>query len=186
MKKIIINIILFITFIIIYLLQSNLFTWFKIAGVMPNLFVIYILFIGLYAHKFMGITYGIIIGILIDLFISKKVGLSAIMLGTIGIVGVIFDRNFSKENRVTLIIMITIATLIYEIGSYILGYYIYKTDIQIVSFIQILLIEIFYNILLTIILYPLIQFGGNKIEEEYKGDKILTRYFWVLGEYNEN
>ena len=45
MKKLVINIILVLTFFLIYFLQSNLFTWFKIAGVMPNLFVIYILFI---------------------------------------------------------------------------------------------------------------------------------------------
>lgn len=177
MKKLIINIILIITFIIIYLLQANLFTWFKIAGVMPNLFVILILFIGLYANKFMGITYGIIFGILIDLFISKKVGITAIMLGIIGIIGMIFDRNFSKENRITIIVMVAISTIIFEVGSYILGYFVYDTYIQIVPFIQILLIECLYNVLLTIVIYPLIQVGGNKIEEEFKGNRILTRYF---------
>ena len=31
--------------------------------------------------------------------------------------------------------------------------------------------------ILTIILYPLMQILGNKIENEYKGNKILTRYF---------
>ncbi len=176
-KKVIINIVLFITFIIIYILHSNFFSWFKIAGVMPNLFVIYILFIALYANKAMGITYGILIGVLLDLFIGKKVGITAIMLGAVAIVGIIFDRNFSKENRITLIIMVTISTIIYEVGAYILSFFIYGNDIQVVAFIEILLIECFFNILITIIVYPLIQIFGNKIEEEYKGNKILTRYF---------
>lgn len=177
MKKLIINIILCITFIFIYLLQSNFFTWFKIAGVMPNLFVIFILFIGLYTNKYMGVTYGVILGILIDLFISKKIGITAIMLGAIGIIGVMFDKNFSKENRITLILMVTISTIIYEIGSYILGYFIYDTYIQIWNFIKILIVECIYNMLITIILYPLIQIFGSKLEDVYKGDKILTRYF---------
>ena len=177
MKKILINIILFITFIIIYFLHSNLFNWFKIAGVMPNIFVIFILFIGLYSNKITGITYGILSGLLIDLFIGKKVGISAIMLGLVAIIGVIFDKNFSKENRVTLIIMVVTSTIAFEVGSYILSYFIYNNYIQIWPFIQILLIECLYNALLTIILYPLIQMSGNKIEEEYKGNKILTRYF---------
>ena len=177
MKKVLINILIILMFLIIYFLQSNLFTWFKIAGVMPNLFVVLVLFIGLYAHKYMGVTYGIIFGILIDLFISKKVGITAIMLGAIGIMGTILDKNFSKENRITIILMTTIATLLFEIGSYILGFFIYKTDIQIGLFIQILLIECLYNALITIILYPLIQIVGNIIEEEFKGNKILTRYF---------
>lgn len=177
MKKLIINIILIITFIIIYLLQANLFTWFKIVGVMPNLFVIFILFIGLYANKFMGVTYGIIFGILIDLFISKKVGITAMMLGIVGLIGMIFDKNFSKENRITIMVMVIISTIIFEVGSYILGYFVYGTYVQIAPFIQILLIECFYNVLLTIIIYPLMQIGGNKIEEEFKGNRILTRYF---------
>ena len=177
MKKILINVLLFITFIIIYLLHSNLFSWFKIAGVMPNLFVIFILFIALYSNKVTGITYGIIVGIFLDLFIGKKVGITAIMLGIVAVVGVVFDKNFSKENRFTLIIMIIVSTIIFEIGSYFLSYFIYDNYIQIWPFIQILLIECLYNALLTIILYPLIQISGNNIEEEYKGNKILTRYF---------
>ena len=177
MKKILINIILIITFLIIYFLHSNLFNWFKIAGIMPNLFVIFVLFIALYTNKAMGITYGIILGLLLDLFIGKKVGITAIMLGLVGIIGTIFDKNFSKENRMTLIIMVVVSTIAFEAGSYFLSYFIYDNYIQIVPFIQMLSIECVYNILITIILYPLIQISGNKIEEEYKGNKILTRYF---------
>lgn len=177
MKKFLINLLLIIAFIVIYFLHSNLFTWFRIAGVMPNLFVIFVLFIGLYANKFMGVTYGIIFGLLLDLFIGKKLGITAIMLGTVGIIGVIFDKNFSKENRITLLVMVIISTVIFEIGEYVLSYFINKANLEIVSFIQILLIESLYNAILTIILYPLIQKFGNKIETLYKGNKILTRYF---------
>ena len=70
MKRFIINILLILAFIIIYFLHSNLFTWFKIAGVMPNIFVILVLFIGLYANKYMGVVYGIIFGLLILLFLK--------------------------------------------------------------------------------------------------------------------
>lgn len=177
MKKLIINIIIFITFIIIYLLQSNLFTWFTIAGVMPNLFVIFVLFIGLYGHKFMGVTYGIVLGLLLDLFIGKKIGITAIMLASIGIIGMMFDKNFSKDNRMTIIVMVLISTIVFEAGSYILNYFINETALQMLLFVKMLLIEVIYNCLLTIILYPFIQLFGNKIEDEYKGNKILTRYF---------
>ena len=177
MKKIIINIILVITFLVLYFLQSNLFTWFKIAGVMPNLFVILVLFIGLYSNKYMGVTYGIIFGLLIDLFISKKIGITAIMLGVVGAIGTAFDKNFSKENRITLIIMVAIATIVFEIGEALIYYFVMRESIDILPFIEILLIECLYNAILTIILYPLIQKSGYKIETEYKGNKILTRYF---------
>ncbi len=177
MKKVLINIILIFVFLFIYFLQAYFFTWFKIAVVMTNMFVILFLFIGLYAHKYMGVTYGIIFGFLIDLFISKKVGITAIMLGAIGIMGTILDKNFSKENRITIILITTIATVLFEVGSQILSIFVYKNNIQVGIFIQVLLIECLYNALITIILYPIIQILGNKIEEEFKGNKILTRYF---------
>ena len=177
MKKFIINIIIIITFVMIYILHSNLFTWFKIAGVMPNLFVIFVLFIGLYANKYMGVTYGIIFGLLLDLFLSRNIGISAIMLGIVGIIGVVFDKNFSKENRITLIVMVILSTIVFETGEYLVSFFINKFDLEIITFIQILLIECLYNSILTIILYPLIQNLGNRVETEYKGNKILTRYF---------
>lgn len=144
---------------------------------MPNLFVIFILFIGLYANKTMGPVYGVICGLFIDFFISKKLGITAIMLGIVGIAGVIFDRNFSKDNRITLIVMVMISTAIFEIGQYIFSYFINKTSFEILPFVQMLLIECLYNGIITIILYPLMQIFGNKVETEYKGNRILTRYF---------
>ena len=177
MKRFIINILLVLVFIIIYFLHSNLFSWFKIAGVMPNIFVIFILFIGLYANKYMGVVYGIVFGLLLDLFIGKKIGVTAIMLGVVGLIGVLFDKNFSKDNRITLIIMVAIATIVFEIGEALIYYIVMREFIDILPFIEILLIECLYNAILTIILYPLIQKSGYKIETEYKGNKILTRYF---------
>ena len=177
MKRFIINILLVLAFVIIYFLHSNLFSWFKIAGVMPNIFVILILFIGLYANKYMGVIYGIVFGLLLDFFIGKKIGVTAIMLGIVGLIGVLFDKNFSKENRITLIIMVVIATIVFEIGETLIYYIVMREFIDILPFIEILLIECLYNAILTITLYPLIQKSGYKIETEYKGNKILTRYF---------
>lgn len=73
MKKILTVIILLITFIIIYLLQVNFFSGFTIAGVMPNLFIIFVLFIGLYSGARYGTAFGILIGLFIDLLGSAVV-----------------------------------------------------------------------------------------------------------------
>ena len=50
-------------------------------------------------------------------------------------------------------------------------------NIEILAFTKILIIESLYNVILTIIIYPIIQLTGYDIEEEYKGSKILTKYF---------
>ena len=70
LKKILINVVLIVIGLFIYFLQSNFFTWFSIAGVKPNLFIIYILFIGLFGNRSMGIIYGEILGIFLDLIFN--------------------------------------------------------------------------------------------------------------------
>lgn len=177
MKKVIINIVLMITTILIYLLQANFFSWFNIAGVMPNLFVILVLFIGLFGTKPMGVIYGLVIGIILDLIIGTRVGINSIGLGLIGFLAAIFDKNFSKDSRMTIMVMGIAATAIFELLIYLLNYIFIGTSVEIINFIKILIIEIIFNLILTIIVYPIIQKSGYYIENEYKGNKILTRYF---------
>ena len=85
MKKILSIIVIFITFIFIYFMQSNFFSWFNIAGVKPNLFIILSLLIGIYIGKIYGGIIGIVFGLLLDLFIGKTLGLNAIVLGLAGL-----------------------------------------------------------------------------------------------------
>ena len=108
---------------------------------------------------------------------EEKIGINLIGLVLVGILAVIFDKNFSKDSRMTIIFMVFGSTIIFEIASYFMKYIIYSMNVEIFTFIIILLIEILYNIILTIILYPLMQKFGYYIENEYKGNRILTRYF---------
>ena len=71
MKKILIILMLFIVFLIIYFLQSSFFSWFVIANVMPNLFVIFILSLSVFLGKTYGVAIGVFAGVLIDFFIRK-------------------------------------------------------------------------------------------------------------------
>ena len=177
MKKLIINIVLILVALIIYYLQSNFFTWFNIAGVMPNLFVVFVLFVGLFASRTVGTIYGVAIGLFLDLLLGLQVGINAVTLGLIGFLAGVFDKNFSKDSRMTIMIMVLGSTFLAEALNYLLNYMFLSINVEIVNFIIILVIEIIYNLILTIILYPLMQKTGYYIENEYKGNKILTRYF---------
>ena len=87
MKKFLSILLIIVSFLIIYFIQSNFFTWFTIANVKPNLFVIFILCIGLFAGKKLGLIFGIIFGFFIDVVIGRQIGISGIMLGLIGLLG---------------------------------------------------------------------------------------------------
>ena len=139
MKKTITIVGIIITFFIVYFLQANFFSWFTIAKIKPNLFII--------------------------------------LLAFVGYLGEYFDKNFSKESRFTIILMVFGSTVLYEICLYL--FYIFRMGLQIeiYAFLKILLVEAIYNILIVIIIYPLIQKVGYAIENTFKTKNILTRYF---------
>lgn len=177
MKKVLIHISLIIVFVVIYLLQTIFFSHFTIAGIMPNIFIILMLYIGLYMGRTMGIIYGITYGIFLDVWVGKSIGLTSIALAIIGLISGMFDKTLSKDNRMTVLLMGIVCTVIYETLLYLLQYMAFAINIEIVSFIKILLIEVVYNMLLIIILYPILDKTGYEIEEEIKGNRILTKYF---------
>ena len=177
MKRFLINFCLITVAFIIYFLQENFFDWFTIAGVMPNLFIIYILFIGIFSGKNQGMIYGAGIGLMLDILIGDKIGIYAISLALVGLASGIFAKNFSKDGRMTIMLMVAALTFAFELLVYLLNYFILDMNLEIFIFLRILIIEIIYNIILTIILYPLFKKYGYLIEREYQEDKILTRYF---------
>ncbi len=178
MKKAKIIIALILIFFLIYFLQSNFFNWFVIFGVKPNLFVILVLFIGLFMGRNYGVCFGIAFGLILDFLIGRNIGISSVMLGIVGIMGGYIDKNFSKDSRITIMLMVAITTIIFELGEFIIQNFILSyAFIEIDIFAKTLLIEVLYNIILTVILYPLLKNGGFYIEGNFKENNILTRYF---------
>lgn len=177
MKKAGIIALIILAFFVIYFLQANFFTWFNIFGIMPNLFIILILFVGLFAGKKLGLILGLIFGILLDLLIGRAIGISGILLGAIGLIAEYCDKSFSKDSKLTIILIVIISTILYEAGGYIFTIIRDGIEIELISFIKILSIETLYNSLLIIILYPLLHKLGYAIENIFKSKTIMTRYF---------
>lgn len=178
MKRALAIIAFFIVFLILYLIQTNFFSWYNIAGIKPNLFIIFILFIGLFIGKKNGFILGIIFGLLLDLFIGKRIGLNAIMLSIAGLMGGTLDKSFSKESRITFMTMTFIVTILCESINYVIQIILLNVNPIFNSFIKIIMVEAIYNTILIIILYPLIQKAGKKTEEIFnENNKILMRYY---------
>ena len=125
----------------------------------------------------MVVIYSSLLGILLDLLFEERVGINLIGLVLVGVIATLFDKNFSKDSRITIMLMVFGSTVIFEVVTYFMNYVLYSINMEILSFVIILVYEVIYNILITIIIYPLIQKFGYYIENEYKGNKILTRYF---------
>lgn len=177
MKKFLAIMSLIVAFLVIYILQVDFFSWFTIAGVKPNMFIIFILMVGLFAGRKLGVIFGIILGFCLDLLTGRTIGISAILLGMIGFLGEHFDKNFSKESRFTIMLMVMGTTFIYELIAYIYNIFRLGVLFEPNSFLRIALIEVLYNAIIVIIMYPIIQKAGYAIENTFKVKNVLTRYF---------
>ncbi|MBR2240199.1 MAG: rod shape-determining protein MreD [Clostridia bacterium] len=177
MKKTISIIGIIVIFFILYFLQINFFSWFNIAGVKPNLFVVLILCIGLFIGRNVAVPLGFIFGIYLDVLTGKQIGISALMYAGIGFLGGYFDKNFSKDSKLTILLMVAGTTIAFETVVYLYTIARNAIPLELLGFIKILIIEVVFNVLLTIILYPLIRKSGYYFEEIFKKKRFLTRYF---------
>lgn len=124
-----------------------------------------------------SIIIALLTGITLDLIIGKTVGVTAIMFCLIAIIANYFDKNFSKESKLTIMIMVVGMTIVCETANYFLNVLILDMTAEIHAFLKTLLIEILYNAILTIIFYDGILKLGYVLEREFKQKNILTRYF---------
>ena len=177
MKKLLAIIGISVIFFFIYFLQVNFFNWFTIAGIKPNLFVIYLVILSLFMGKNKGIIFGIFFGLYLDIINGRILGISSILLAIIAFFSEVMNKNVSNDTKITMILIITISTGIYEVGYYIASIWKLSINIEILQFIKIVCIEIFFNGLLTIILYPVIQKFGSYLSEIFNKRNVMGTYF---------
>ena len=177
MKKFKSILILILIFLIIYFLQFNFFTWFNIRGVMPNLFIVFVLLVGIFIGQKVGIAVGLFVGLIIDILIGKQIGFTGIALGVIGYIGEVLDKNFDKNNLITLLAMIAIVTAGYELLQMFYSIIRAGLNFNILMYVVMIIVEVLFNVLLTMIFYPLIKKIGHYFEEIFKVKRVLTRYY---------
>lgn len=73
--------------------------------------------------------------------------------------------------------MVAGTTLICELIAYLLQIIIFKVPLEILPLTKILLIEILYNSILIIVIYPLIEKTGDILERIFTEKNILTKYY---------
>ncbi|MGN1352375.1 MAG: rod shape-determining protein MreD [Clostridia bacterium] len=176
MKKIISVLGIVIIFLSIYFLQSNFFSWFNIYSIKPNLFMIFVIFLGLFLGKEYGLTFGILLGLILDLFSSQIIGINAISLGAAGLLAGILAKNFSIEHKFTFIIIASLLTFIGESVYYALEIILSEAEVQLIIFIRILLIEIIFNDLIIIIIYPVLNKIGEKLKMMLEDETNYIKY----------
>ncbi len=176
-KKIIYFIYLLIFGYLIYLLQSTIFLNFKIFGVLPNLILIFLICVNIFTDRYIFFILAVLLGMLYDINFSSVLGVTSAAYILMGILNVYLSKIYYSNDKLIYILKTGILTITFNFIVYIIMLTLSLNNFEIINFIKISIIQAIYNIILTIILYPIIIKFGTKISEEYATENIFTRYF---------
>lgn len=151
--------------ILSFLLQSTVFQVLSFASISPNLLVILTASFGFMRGKKEGLWVGFFCGLLVDIFYSSYFGINALAFMYIGYANGFFKKLFYPEDIKLPMVLISASDIAYNLivyvilffmrGQFRIGYY----------FLHIILPELIYTILVTIVFYFIILRINNRLEQ---------------------
>ena len=151
-----------------FLLETTIFQKLALASVIPNTLIIVTSSFGFMRGKKEGLVIGFACGLLKDIMYGNLIGFYALIYMMIGYANGFFESVFYDEDIKLPLALISASELIYSLVIYIcllmlksdfnFGYY----------FGHIIMPELVYTILITIVLYKIILHTNGMLEEEEK------------------
>lgn len=153
-----------------FILQTTLFPLLAIQGIFPNTALIIVTSYALLRGSKEGAIVGGFTGLLMDVFFSSMIGFYTLLYLVIGLFFGRSQRTFYRENYLLPVIFCTASTIIYQAVIYITGF-MFRVEGNILFFlISMLLPEIVYTAIVTVLVYRIL-FAINEwleLKEKYK------------------
>ena len=160
------KVITFFIILISFLLQSTLFVKLKFGAVSPNLMLVVTSSFGFMRGRKSGIAVGAISGLLVDIFCGQLLGFHTLLYTVIGYLNGSFERLFYDEDIKLPIVLISASEFLYGICIYVFVYML-QGDFAFGTYLfSIIIPELVYTILVTLILYQVILHINRKLESE--------------------
>lgn len=151
--------------IFIFILQCTMFKALSLAGISPNLLVLFTASIGFMRGKKEGMLVGIVSGVLTDIFYCDVFGVNVLIFMYVGYINGIFNKHFLPEDYRLPLVLIGISDLIYGGAMYILRF-LFRSKLGLgYYFLNIMVPEAVYTVLLAIILFKPIYSIISKFDE---------------------
>lgn len=162
------NIFIAIMIIICFVLQSTLFQYLSFGGISPNLLIIITAAFGFMCGKTCGLVVGFFSGLLYDIFFGDVLCFHALIYMYIGYINGNFKQIFYKEDIKLPIVLITCSDLLFGFVYYILMFLLRGRFHFSYYLTGIMLPEVVYTIVVTLVLYPFIRMITSKLDEGEK------------------
>ena len=154
--------IVFVLVVLIYSLQTGLFTWIAINQIKPNFIIAAITLIAFLRGEYYGLAFGAPLGFLVDVFFGPIIGPNFFLYSCIGLLAGKTYYVFSKEDFMFPLLVIGLADISYNMAIYIIGYLFRGNMDFLYFFIHIILPEAIYTILIGAVMYRLFVFINQK------------------------
>lgn len=163
-----------ILILLCFLLQCTVFRAVDFGGIVPNLLVILTASFGFMQGERNGLVIGFFCGLLSDIFFGEVLGFYALILMYIGYLNGKFSRVFYPEDIKLPAALIIASDFCYGFVSYVLTFLLRGRLAFGYYFMNIILPEIVYTAVVTILLYPLILTINKWLEQ---GERRSARKF---------
>ena len=151
-----------------YLLQSTVFSHLELAGIKPNLLLIVTAAFGFMRGPKEGMWIGLAAGLLLDVQCGDIIGFYGLIYLLVGALNGLFEQLFFDEDIKLPLFLITLSEFLYGIVIYFLMFLL-KSDFKFAYYLgRIIVPELIYTIMVTLIVYPLILWVNHKLETEEK------------------
>ncbi len=162
--------------VICFLLQCTVFNSLSFGGIIPNLLIIVTASYGFMRGRKSGLLVGFFSGLLMDIFFGSILGFYALIYMYIGYLNGIFRKMFYPEDIKLPIALIVSSDFIYNMVIYILSFLLKGRFQFSYYFLNIIIPEMVYTIIVTCILYPLLLLIESKLEwrEKEGASKIVS------------
>lgn len=159
---------IFAVLILNIVLQSTIVHSIKIRGIIPNTAIIVIVSMSLLRGSTEGAATGLVAGLLQDIFFGVSFGYYALFGMLLGFgVGKI-NKGFYRENYIMPVFVCSISTLAYESCIFLTGILFSGNTNYFYFLINLIIPEMVYNSILTILIYRVLFSINSVLEEKEK------------------
>lgn len=158
------KIILTLTIVCFYLLQTTLFKSIALASVSPNLFIILTVAAGFMRGKREGLYVGFFCGLLLDLYYGQVIGFQALIYMYIGFLNGLFHNLFYDDDVTLPLGLVFVSDFLYNFVYYVFRFLLRNRLDFGYYFLHIIMPEIIYTVVITLFIYRIMLRVNRAIE----------------------
>lgn len=148
-----------------FLLQTGVFSRFRIAGVVPNILIIITSFFGFMMGRRLGGIVGFVCGIIMDLYNSSLFGMYGLIFLLIGYMNGLLRKLFFGDDMKLPLFFVAVSDLLYGVIVFLIMFLRRSRYDFVFYFMNIMMPEMVYTICVTIPLYFCMDFIIRKMTD---------------------